>query len=186
MKIYTKTGDKGSTSLTSGERVSKSALRVEAYGTVDELNSFIGLLRSQLTGDLKQEVDALLFETQNELFNLGTHLSTQDTKKMPPLRLNIAYPVKLESEMDRMTAQLPPLKNFVLPGGSKLAAQTHILRTICRRAERFVVRVHESETSGGLDSQVILHLNRLSDYFFVLARYCNLKEGVSEVLWKAP
>src|SRR5690606_5912705 len=164
--IYTKTGDKGTTALSSGERVSKSHLRVEAYGSVDELNSFLGLFRSELdkSSALKAETDELLFETQNELFNLGTHLSTKDAKKIQPLKLNSEYPKKLEAEMDRMTAQLPPLKNFILPGGSHLASLAHILRTVCRRAERLVVALHESEA---LDPQTILHLNRLSDYFFV-------------------
>lgn len=203
MKIYTKTGDGGSTSLSSGERVSKSNLRVSAYGTVDELNSFIGYFRSQLGhqtkpsqsnltqnkphqnssshNNLSAEIDPVMFTTQNELFNLGTHLATKDTKKSQPLKLMPDYPTLLEKEIDRMSAQLAPLKNFILPGGSQLSSLAHIIRTICRRAERLVVDLHEHEP---LDPQVILHLNRLSDYFFVLARYCNYKEGISETLWK--
>lgn len=184
MKIYTKTGDQGSTSLSSGERVSKSTLRVDAYGTVDELNSYIGLFRVLLankTFESTAKIGELLFETQNELFNIGTHLSTKDIQKSAPLQLDNLYPKKLETEMDRMTSTLSPLKNFILPGGSLLAAHAHILRTICRRAERLVVAVYDTEP---LDPQVILHLNRLSDYFFVLARYLNHKEGTPEVLWK--
>lgn len=183
MKIYTKTGDDGTTALASGERVSKASLRVEAYGSVDELNSFVGLFRTQIqsTQLIKSQIDPFLLEIQIELFNLGTHLSSQNISKAPPIKLKHDFCSQLESHMDLMTAQLPPLKNFILPGGSTSASTAHIVRTVCRRAERLVVQVHESEP---LDPQVILHLNRLSDFFFTLARYCNFVEKSPEVLWK--
>lgn len=170
MKIYTKTGDKGQTSLGSGERVSKASLRVDAYGTVDELNSHIGLLRTEST-------DPQLSAIQNELFNLGTHLAT----KSPKVDIKDDASTALEREMDRMTSDLPELRNFILPGGSRPAALAHICRTVCRRAERLVIALHEAES---LDVKSIVYLNRLSDYFFVLARYLNLKANADEVIWK--
>lgn len=182
MKIYTKTGDKGKTSLSSGERVLKSALRVNAYGTVDELNSYIGFLRT-FKPPLQPDTDDLLFKIQNELFTAGTHLSSTQIKSEMSIKLNPQLPLDLETAMDTMTQELPPLKNFILPGGHVSAAQAHVCRTVCRRAERLCVELNENEPSPALN-EIILLLNRLSDYFFVLARHLNIKTQHEEVIWK--
>ncbi len=178
MKIYTRTGDDGTTSLFSGGRVRKDHLRVEAYGTVDELNSHLGLARA-LKPDA--EIDHLLEQVQNHLFHLGADLATPlDAKADWVVRMDEAKVVWLENSIDGMTNQLEPLKNFILPGGSPAAAQIHIARTVCRRAERITVALGEHEP---LSQLCITYLNRLSDWLFTLARYTNHKAGIPENKW---
>jgi cob(I)alamin adenosyltransferase len=173
-KIYTRTGDKGDTGLVGGKRVSKDSPRIWAYGTVDELNSAIGLARS-FKPDTK--TNAILARVQNELFNLGAELATLGG--MP--RVGPKEIAALEKLMDELNAKLGPLKEFILPGGSKAAAALHQARTICRRAERFCVRLARDEQIGEF---VVPYLNRLGDTMFVLARWVNKKKGFREVFWK--
>lgn len=179
MKIYTKTGDDGTTSLFSGGRVSKSSLRVEAYGTVDELNSYLGVARAyqptETTGKYLEEV-------QNHLFRLGADLATpMDAKAEWLIRVTENEVDWLEKAIDELSESLPELKNFVLPGGTPVAAHLHVARTICRRAERLVVTLATDET---LNEQALIYLNRLSDWLFTLARYENLQAGESETKWR--
>lgn len=178
-RIYTKTGDQGQTALFGGRRVAKNDLRVEAYGTVDELNSFIGWLRDSLEDSTHKSV---LYEIQNRLFSVGATLAS-DPEKHPPtpdiLEEDIAL---LEREIDRMDAQLPPLKNFILPGGHTSVSVCHVCRTVCRRAERLVVALDQTES---IEPLVLQYLNRLSDYFFMLARQLSQDLGVEEVIWNA-
>ena len=178
MKIYTKTGDDGTTSLFSGGRVNKANLRVVAYGTVDELNSALGLARafnpSPQTGEW-------LARVQNQLFHLGADLATPlDAKADWVVRVKVEEVAWLETSIDQMTAALPELKNFILPGGTPSAAQIHVGRTICRRAERTVVGLAEVEK---INDQARMYLNRLSDWLFTLARWENQQAGISEELW---
>ncbi len=181
-KIYTKTGDDGTTGLATGPRRLKSDLRVEAYGTIDEANSFIGLAR-QHTQELAT-LDAMLMRIQNDLFDLGADLSTPDTGETlayEPLRIIAAQVTRLEAEIDELNADLDPLRSFVLPGGSGAAAALHIARTVARRAERLMVnlaRVDGEIVSG----EALAYVNRLSDFLFVAARWTNGK-GKSDVLW---
>ncbi|MBV7397464.1 cob(I)yrinic acid a,c-diamide adenosyltransferase [Mameliella sediminis] len=179
-KIYTKTGDAGETALGNGARVAKFATRVTAYGTVDELNSVVGLARLQAEGDL----DAQLSRIQNDLFDLGADLCTPDMEKdaereYPPLRMDASQVARLESEIDGMNGRLEPLRSFILPGGSALAAHLHHCRTVARRAERFTVELATVET---VNPEAVKYLNRLSDWFFVAARIAN-DEGKADVLW---
>jgi cob(I)alamin adenosyltransferase len=178
MKIYTKTGDKGQTALFGGKRVPKDDLRVEAYGTLDELNSHIGLLREYLKEDQCRE---WLQNIQNQLFVIGSQLATDpDARnlKLPELKEeNIRM---LEQAIDKMEVRLEPLKSFILPAGSISVAQTHIARTVCRRAERRVVSLSDS---AHCDPQIIIYLNRLSDFLFVLARFTSMLEGIPDVPW---
>jgi cob(I)alamin adenosyltransferase len=177
-RIYTKTGDKGETTLFGGRRVPKSHLRVDAYGTVDELNSFVGWLRDSVEN---QRVREVLRQIQHHLFTVGTHLAS-DPAKHPPLPDLLPADVELlEKEMDAMDAQLPPLKNFILPGGHPMVSICHVCRTVCRRAERLAVALHESEV---VESIVLQYLNRLSDYFFMLARQLAQDLDAEEVIWK--
>lgn len=180
MKIYTRTGDEGQTSLLGSGRVSKASLRVNAYGDVDELNSFVGLLRADLKGKpaWSGSIDKLLFEIQNQLFNLGSRLASPKGTGAVPLSSSLTQ--ALEQAIDQMEQELPPLKNFVLPGGSRLGALGHVLRTVSRRAERSAVALHATDP---VEAEVLVLLNRLSDYFFVLSRYLNLKEASPEVIW---
>ena len=173
-KIYTRGGDKGRTSLGDGKRVAKHDLRVEAYGTVDELNATIGLARLHTT----QTADELLGRVQNDLFDLGADLCTpgDDDGK---LRVTDGQVSRLESEIDRLNAELEPLSSFVLPGGTPAGAYLHLSRTVCRRAERLVVDLGERET---VNDAALRFLNRLSDLLFVLARHVNDK-GTKDVLW---
>lgn len=171
-KVYTRTGDGGETSLVSGERVSKASPRVEAYGDVDELNSIIGFARSCLND---REVDEVLGRVQNDLFTVGGDLASPEGIKVP--RVEESHTVLLESDSDRFLAQLEPLKEFILPGGSQAGAALHIARTVARRAERRVVATSETEE---INDQVIVYLNRLSDLLFIIARVVNLHAGVSE------
>lgn len=179
MKIYTKTGDTGSTSLFGGKRVSKSDLRIDTYGTVDELNSYIGLLRDQSVNTLRKDV---LIEIQDRLFTVGSILATEpgNTKvKIPSLsESDIQF---LEKEIDGMETSLPPMKSFVLPGGHQSVSFCHIARTVCRRAERLTVALNDVEK---IDELVIKYLNRLSDYLFVLSRKMTLELGAEETPWK--
>lgn len=181
-KIYTKTGDDGTTGLATGPRRLKSDLRVEAYGTIDETNSFIGLAR-QHTQELAT-LDAMLMRIQNDLFDLGADLSTPDigeTLAYEPLRIIAAQVTRLEAEIDELNADLDPLRSFVLPGGSGAAAALHIARTVARRAERLMVdlaRVDGEIVSG----EALAYVNRLSDFLFVAARWTNGR-GKSDVLW---
>lgn len=179
MKIYTRTGDDGTTGLFSGGRVRKDHLRVETYGTVDELNSFLGLARA-LKPDA--EVDAWLEKVQQQLFHLGADLATPlEAKAAWVVRIDSAAVNWLEATIDGMEEQLEPLKNFILPGGSPAAAYLHVARTVCRRAERLAVKLAEREA---LNEIAVKYLNRLSDWLFTAARYENLKAGVSESKWR--
>lgn len=179
MKIYTKTGDQGITSLLGGTRVPKSDLRIDAYGTVDELNSYIGLLRDQEVNKYRSE---LLKEIQDRLFTIGADLATvpgKDKVKKPDL---LSKDIELlEKEMDEMELNLPPLTSFILPGGHMAVSFCHIARTVCRRTERITVELASVEPVSEL---VIQYLNRLSDYLFVLGRMMALELAVEEVTWK--
>jgi cob(I)alamin adenosyltransferase len=178
MKIYTKGGDKGKTSLLSGERVEKNHHRIEAYGCVDELNSFMGLLVTEVAN--KQQA-VFLSELQHTLFNIGTHLAIQSQVafKVPPIKAEIAE--RIEKEIDKLNAELPPLKAFILPGGSKAASLAHVCRSVCRRAERLITAIPEAETRN---PEIVPIINRLSDYFFVLARFLNQENSAGETLWE--
>lgn len=173
-KIYTRTGDGGTTGLGNGDRVTKDCPRVEAYGTVDELNSALGLLRAQ---ELPQATDELLADIQQQLFDLGGELCIPDTSTIDPDMI-----AKLETALDEMNAELPVLKEFVLPGGGRAGAACHLARAVCRRAERRVVTLSQSEVVNELS---IRYLNRLSDLLFVLARFLNKASGAPEVLWRS-
>ncbi|WP_300443498.1 cob(I)yrinic acid a,c-diamide adenosyltransferase [uncultured Mameliella sp.] len=179
-KIYTKTGDAGETALGNGARVAKFSTRVTAYGTVDELNSVVGLARLQASGDLEGQLSRI----QNDLFDLGADLCTPDMEKdaereYPPLRMDASQVARLESEIDVMNGRLEPLRSFILPGGTPLAAHMHHCRTVARRAERFVVELATMET---VNPEAVKYLNRLSDWFFVAARIAN-DDGRADVLW---
>jgi cob(I)alamin adenosyltransferase len=182
-KIYTRTGDKGSTRLATGAPVSKASLRVEAYGGVDETNAFLGVARQHTTAD--PELDAMLERIQNDLFDLGADLATPEQHEKPawePLRIVESQVERLEQEIDRLNGELSALTSFVLPAGSPAAAALHVARTVCRRAERAVVQLSEME--GEIVGQPALkYLNRLSDLLFVAARWANAK-GAADVLWK--
>ena len=179
MKIYTKTGDAGETGLFAGGRVRKDDLRVEAYGSVDELNSHLGLAAAMLSG---RPPAARLQELQGDLMILGADLATpQGAKSASVIRLGDAAVFKLESEIDEMEKGLPELRNFVLPGGRPPVAQLHVARTVCRRAERRVVALSHREEIGGVP---VRFLNRLSDWLFVAARSANAAEGDSEQPWR--
>lgn len=181
MKIYTKTGDNGTTSLIGGTKVPKSHLRIEAYGTVDELNSYIGLCRDVLIDEISRKT---LREIQDRLFTMGAALACDPEKetKMKIPDLMESDIVFLESEIDRMNEALPPMKNFILPGGDPATSHLHVARCICRRAERCCVRM---ETEGIETEPIIIkYLNRLSDHLFMLARYTAQKAGAEEIPWK--
>jgi cob(I)alamin adenosyltransferase len=178
MKIYTKTGDKGQTSLIGGVRVPKHHLRIEAYGTVDELNSYIGLIRDQEVGD---EVKKILKEIQDRLFTIGSSLASDPEKskmKIPDLyQEDIEL---LEKQMDKMNEELPELKHFILPGGHTTVSYCHIARCVCRRAERLTVHLSESSF---VENFAMIYLNRLSDYLFVLARKIAHDLSADEYIW---
>lgn len=180
-RIYTKTGDKGQTSLVGGTRVSKTDIRLAAYGTVDELNASAGLIRANLPVNLRHDFENRLQNVQNNLFNLGSHLACEDADmrtKLPGLSLNAL--TLLENDMDTWEAQLPPLKQFILPGGMILAAYAHQARTICRRAEREILALHEN---APVEQDILVYMNRLSDWFFLLARKFNALAGLEDVPW---
>jgi cob(I)alamin adenosyltransferase len=179
MKIYTKTGDKGQTSLLGGSRVPKHHLRIESYGTIDELNSYIGLLRDQAINTMHIEV---LLEIQDRLFTIGSYLASepQKSKVKIPL-LNEEDVVFLEKQIDELNDALPPMRSFILPGGHTTVSFCHIARCVCRRAERLVVHLSETETVSDI---ILRYLNRLSDYLFVLARKLSEELKASEIPWK--
>ena len=179
MKIYTKTGDAGETSLFGGKRVSKAADRIEAYGSVDELNSYIGWLRDQ---EINISRAALLEDVQNCLFTMGAMLAADPDKKQLHLpKINSSGIVDLENAIDEMELHLEPLKNFILPGGHASVSFCHVARCVCRRAERHVIRLHEHEP---VEILIITYLNRLSDYLFVLSRIMAKDLKVQEIIWK--
>ena len=179
MKIYTRTGDRGDTALFGGQRVPKDALRVEAYGTIDELNSVLGIVLAD-TND--SGIEMVLKPVQSLLFEVGADLATPRALERPAVRrITEADAGALEPVIDRLEEQLEPLKAFVLPGGSPLAARIHFARTVCRRAERACVRLSRNEDIG---EDISRYLNRLSDLLFVAARYANARAHVPEVPWK--
>lgn len=187
MKIYTKTGDKGTTRLVDGACVEKFNPRVEAYGTADELNSYLGLIFSLLENNEQlnfsnASLRRLLFDVQNNMFIIGSLLATQDLdvfRKLP--QLVHADTAQLEQSIDAMTAELEPLKNFILPTGHILSSHLHIARTLCRRCERRTVEVANQEPHY---EQVIIYLNRLSDFLFTAARFANHRHNTQDILWK--
>jgi cob(I)alamin adenosyltransferase len=172
-KIYTRTGDKGSTALIGGERVSKSHLRLECYGTLDELNAFTGKLKHFCKASQNQALQAIgenLNDIQKMLFNIGALLATPEGKEWNDMpNINEAHIKELEIEIDKMNSTLEPLKNFTVPGESEINAEAHICRTVCRRAERILVKAKENEIA--INDFAMAYINRLSDYFFVLSRY---------------
>jgi cob(I)alamin adenosyltransferase len=180
-KVYTRTGDDGTTSLGSGQRVRKDSKRIAAYGTVDELNSQIGVV---LAGGIVSELAGPLAEIQNELFHLGSDLCMPEEEKpqTPVPRIEARHVEGLERLMDRLLEDLPPLENFVLPGGSPGAAALHVARTVCRRAERLLVALSRTEKIG---PHAIAYVNRLSDALFVMARYENRRRRIPDVLWES-
>ena len=181
-KIYTRTGDKGTTALVSGPRRLKHDLRVEAYGTVDETNSAIGIARLHTSG--LETLDAMLFRIQNDLFDLGADLATPDNGEplsYEPLRIVESQVTRLENEIDDLNAALEPLTSFVLPGGSAAAASLHMARTVCRRAERLMVELSVTENEI-VSPAALKYANRLSDFLFVAARFAN-DAGKADILW---
>lgn len=182
-KIYTKTGDDGTTALGNGERIAKSSKRVSAYGSVDELNSFIGLARSFIESDKLKELDKILATIQNDLFDLGADLCIPDKdKNADSLKIVKSYVKNLEKEIDKLNSQLEPLRSFILPGGTKVSAYVHIARTIARRCEREMIELRQIEEAE-ISKEAVQYINRLSDFLFVAARYVNLKSDFDDILW---
>ncbi len=180
-KVYTLTGDKGTTALVGGQRVDKDNMRVETYGTVDELNSHIGVLASLLRDGGDEATRHTVFVIQNRLFNLGAYLATEcDDVEAPIYGLSNGDVEMLEASIDAMDGELPAMRGFVLPGGCPAAAQCDVCRTVTRRAERRVVTLAHNAAVNPLAQRF---LNRLSDFFFVLSRYLNAKNGIDEILW---
>jgi len=178
-KIYTKGGDKGETGLLGGRRLPKNHIRIESYGSVDELNSWIGLLRDKTDFP---KVEGILEEIQNKLFVIGSELASDPEKEWDFAKVQEEDVVVLEKEIDRMETDLPALKNFLLPGGHPIVSQCHIARCVCRRAERNVVAL--SQTEDKVSPILLRYLNRLSDYLFVLSRWVGQKLGADETPWK--
>jgi cob(I)alamin adenosyltransferase len=180
-RVYTRTGDDGTTGLGGGQRVPKDSVRIETYGTVDELSSAIGVA---IAFGLDARLAETLARVQNELFNVGSDLCIleEDKARMPVPVVEARHVEALERLMDALSAELPSLDNFILPGGSPGAAQLHVARTVCRRAERLAVALAREEAVGPF---VVKYLNRLSDALFVMARYENLKRGMSDILWNS-
>jgi cob(I)alamin adenosyltransferase len=179
MKIYTKTGDAGETGLWGGERVTKDNPRVQAYGTVDECNAAIGVVRAS---SLQPALDSMLAEVQNQLFVVGSDLASPDPAANVP-RISAAHVEFLEQSIDSLEGGLAPLRQFIVPGGTPAAAHLHLARTICRRAEREVIRLAQHDAVG---EQIAIYLNRLSDFLFVAARSANAGSGVPDVPWHSP
>jgi len=179
MKIYTKTGDDGSTGLFGGGRVRKSDARIECYGTIDELNAALGIARVAAIGSIAEAIARV----QHELFIVGSHLATPEdspsTRSLPPLEEAVVG--RLEMEIDSAEAELEPLRSFILPGGSELAARLHFCRTVCRRAERVLVDFAMDRPISGT---IVTYMNRLSDWLFVMARLANKRAGVADILWE--
>ena len=187
MKIYTGTGDRGKTSLFSGERVSKSHLRIEAYGDVDELNAILGALAVNLSEDNRELMEEI-HGIQSDLFHVGAWLATSpgSTSATTLDAVTEEFSKPLELAVDRMEGELPSLTGFILPGGHITAAWAHVARTVCRRVERHVVRLENESNDAEAGSKfrgVVVYLNRLSDYLFVLARFCNMRQGLQDTPW---
>ncbi|MEL6717204.1 MAG: cob(I)yrinic acid a,c-diamide adenosyltransferase [Bacteroidota bacterium] len=178
-KIYTKTGDKGETSLFGGTRLPKNHIRIEAYGTVDELNAYVGMLRDVI---VLESVKTILKEIQDRLFTIGANLASDPSKEMQVPDLTISDIELLEKSIDAMEKELAPLKHFVLPGGHTTVSFCHIARCVCRRAERMVITLQQTSV---VETIIIQYLNRLSDYLFVLGRYQAKTIGVEEIKWEA-
>jgi len=184
MKIYTKTGDAGQTSLRWGERIAKDALRVEVYGTVDEANAFVGLALSHLPSGTADDLRAMLFRIQRELFDVGADLATPpDKSKGESPKVSEALVSQLERDIDQLDGGLEPLRNFILPGGTQAASALHVARTVTRRAERLLVSLMQREP---VEAALLKYLNRLSDFLFVAARSANRAVGASDIKveWK--
>ncbi len=182
MKIYTKTGDAGETGLFGGPRVRKDDLRIEAYGTVDELNAFLGLARCE---PLPTEIAATIERVQHELFAVGAELATPDPGKHGTSLIQETHIAALEREIDALETKLPPLTQFILPGGNRGASLLHVARAVCRRAERHLVTL-TSSADANISQRMVKYLNRLGDYLFVAARAANCLAGVPEFPWKKP
>jgi cob(I)alamin adenosyltransferase len=186
-RVYTRQGDQGETALAGGQRVPKDSARIEAYGTVDELNSFVGVARATVAEIAAGEprfavLAAILLRVQHELFNLGSILATLAEDAHPKqARVTETEVAQLETEMDRMNEELPPLRSFVLPGGSRLNAELHVCRTVCRRAERAAVELARAES---IPPETVRYLNRLSDALFVWSRWASHVAGAPETLWE--
>ncbi len=180
MKIYTKTGDAGETGLCAGPRVRKDHVRIDAYGSVDELNAFLGLVRCER---LPHDLDAILERVQNSLFSVGAELATPQPRISDSTRVTDGQIVDMELDIDRFQAELAPLQEFILPSGTKAACLMHVARTVCRRAERRVVTLTHS-TSDTVSDRLIRYLNRLSDLLFVMARVANSRAKIPDVPWR--
>ena len=182
MKIYTRTGDDGSTGLFGGDRVRKSDARIECYGTVDELNAALGVARVAASGDVGGGIGEMIARVQHELFVIGSHLATPEdspsTRSLPLLDETMVG--RLEMEIDAAEAEVEPLRNFILPGGCELAARLHFARTVCRRAERVLVDFAMDRPIAGM---IVTYMNRLSDWLFVVARLANKRAGVADIMW---
>ncbi len=182
MKIYTRTGDTGTTALFGGDRVGKNHPRIEAYGTVDETNAYLGLARSLLEDQPGAvRLEPLLARLQDDLFILGADLATPSESRAVVPRIDEAHITRLEEAIDAFEADLPPLKHFILPGGTSVAGMLHVARTVCRRAERLTVAASAEEA---ISLEAAIYLNRLSDLLFVLARWVNRQAGIEEAAWK--
>ena len=182
MKIYTRTGDTGTTALFGGDRVGKNHPRIEAYGTVDETNAYLGLARSLLEDQPGAgRLEPLLARLQDDLFILGADLATPSESRAVVPRIDQAHITRLEEAIDAFEADLPPLKHFILPGGTSVAGMLHVARTVCRRAERLTVAASAEEA---ISLEATIYLNRLSDLLFVLARWVNRQAGIEEAAWK--
>jgi cob(I)alamin adenosyltransferase len=183
-RIYTRTGDKGETALGSGQRLSKAHIRIQAYGTVDETNATLGVVRLHTTDETFAKLDAMLARIQNELFDLGADLCVPDTGEKlsyEPLRILSTQHERLEREIDELNEELEPLRSFVLPGGHAAAAQLHVSRTVCRRAERLMVEL-KSHDGEHVSENGLTYINRLSDFLFVASRWANVKTS-GDILW---
>jgi cob(I)alamin adenosyltransferase len=183
-RIYTRTGDKGDTALGSGQRLSKAHLRIQAYGTVDETNATLGVVRLHTTAKALALLDAMLARIQNELFDLGADLCVPETGEKleyEPLRILPKQCERLETEIDQLNSELSPLRSFVLPGGHPAAAHLHVSRTVCRRAERLIVEL-KSITGEHVNDAALAYINRLSDFLFVASRWVNAKT-TGDILW---
>jgi len=178
MKIYTKTGDTGETGLFGGPRLRKDHPRIEAYGTVDELNAQLGVVRA---AEPSAEVETILARVQNELFDLGAELATPASSQAKVPTITPRHIQALESDVDRLEANLAPLTQFILPGGTRTSAELHVARTVCRRAERRVVTLAAAEPVSG---ESLIYLNRLGDLLFVMARHANHTAGVDDIAWE--
>lgn len=190
-KVYTRTGDRGRTRLVGGQEVGKDDARIESYGTVDELNAIVGLVRiaartSAIPDEARLRLDGQLDEIQHELFDVGSDLATRPADRWATMvRIGDAAITRLEQEMDAFNVDLPPLEEFVLPGGGPVGAFLHQARTVCRRAEREIVRLIRAEPDADQDA-VLRYVNRLSDWFFVAGRWAALQAGEPETLWRNP